>query len=1584
MADIAVLGLKVDASGAIVATENLGRALNTLGARSDKSELSIARLTTALAGIGVSAAGLVGAVAQAAVFEKQMALVATVVDTTRTSIKQLSAGVLETFGNIPVGSLNELTSGLYDILSAGVPAAKALDLLDVAARAAIAGVTSTKVSVDGLTTVLAAFKREGLTAAQASDSLFQAVNVGKITFEELASSIGTVAPVAASYNIKLNDILASTAQLTLGGLGAAESFTAIRSAITNIIQPTEKFRAAFPALAKEFNATKLEAVGFTQFLLDFNKATGGSKEALNALFTDVQGKVGVFSLLADGGAAVAAQLKTMEGATGASDAAFQKLNLTTSQSFQLLKNQLQKTLIEVGTKALPLVNVGLSFFLDIAKGIKDTLPLIAGSLTGIVTGFILWSNAARAVAIYIALLDGLQTIQAFISLALTVRKIADAMALLSLVSKGAVGAIAAIAALAAGLLVYRAAANAMAKDTAAAAAELEKLQAAAGDGTLPTITPAVTPTGTTDLGLSQEQLDAALAIREANEDRLRLSQQALALEKLVGDEYERQVILNEARNTFITETRGVTDARLKSEIALSIEAKKQADLTLLAGKRAKELQAANSQRVQDAADGVLLAGLEGEALARQNIEIAQGKAIQEARRTLTGIELSERIKAINLEAQLKGEALGVNVALDARNAKQKLINEQATKILEDQKKASENFERQFLQTVSGGIEGVLKNGLDNFRDFTTSIKDLFIKMFADLLAANVFKRLTTALGSFVPGAQFDLKNVANANFGGNAGSLAKFGAAAGVGAAAFGVGSAVGGLTSNRGLGAAGGALSGAATGALIGSVVPVLGTAVGAVVGAVAGLVGGLLGSAKRAREEAAARKQVLDGIETIRNSFNATDPLAEAVKTTKAQFDELRKATEGAFKGGKNEAARNVALAEINKLEAQRIDQLKAEAAEVQRRAQVDLKVRELRAKGLDEEAVKLTLAEAQTREYAQAVKDGADAATLAQLSATQLAEAQQVLAETAKVAAAKIEDTRRTLFDLANDTRALTDPRGANQAREAEEANRRIFDAIIRGAGEAELAAISLYNAALAAANAAALAEQDRRTTESLVTRGLTASGNARASEDSATRSSQRQELADAIKSGFSPTNLALLQFTQFAEREAILTRRAIEDGTKAINDAAAKANQDLDVLIEVTRTAAKSQIAAINKQITEISAAGVVSQKGFDNQITKAKEDTKLATEAIDAQIAAQERSNEIQKAQLSALEKNVAASERVVDTLTKFTDSLKLGDLSTLSPEAKLAEARSQFEALAGRARGGDATAATDLPAAASALLQASKAFNATNPAFAADFDRVNAVITAITAQFGATLPIDRQQLEALQRAANSGEAAIASLNAQKDAIQKQGELNVAKLEEAKQQDAEATKALIEALEKQKDKISADADATINKLEELKKANLESAQKQIDQLIADENAKLQTRLRENEFYDLFQTYAEGSTAYFELARAQLENPLVGGGDGLGGTGAGTGAGTPSAAPSPIQVALEATVAELKEINRQVTERLTNVESQLERLINTDVETHEREVDAINRGTNATLQVAAAVRDSAQLAAARRPIGIAGRT
>lgn len=643
------------------------------------------------------------------------------------------------------------------------------------------------------------------------------------------------------------------------------------------------------------------------------------------------------------------------------------------------------------------------------------------------------------------------------------------------------------------------------------------------------------------------------------------------------------------------------------------------------------------------------------------------------------------------------------------------------------------------------------------------------------------------------------------------------------------------------------GAANSAATAATVASTASVF--------GAFLGLTSVFTTMQKRGLEQAKAARDAADALDELRASAQQTasnyalqangsaldQTLARLKEGFLAVYNALAKA--GGFNTGKFTPApitfQTLQDAEdnYNKL----VEAAKRAAAIQAKFAEMDLTARTLAATGHSAEAEAIRQQIADEKELEDARLAGADATKLATIAAVQAAEA---IARAAK----KAEDERRAIFSNTNGALAFTDPRAAGALQLQETAQNRLTDAVTRGASAAEIASIKLYNAAEALDYLARQAEQDQRTFESLVGRILQTLGNDRATQDFATAASQRQEIADAIREGMSPSNLAILRFTQFAENSFTQMQRAIEDGTKAIQSAADHQIAANNVLIDTIKSVAAKEIAKIDEQIAGVQAAAKETAKFYDAQIEAVRVQTKAQTDAIDAQVESARSQLDAANKTVDALDKQVQSNQKVVEALSSFSKSLKLGDLSTLSPEAKLAEARSQFEALVASAKGGNADAAGQIPGAANSLLSASRGFNASNAGFVADFNRVQQVVSDLTTQFGATLPIDHQALAAAKQTVVSLQSTIEILGKQKDAIQKASELQIGVLQKAKDKAAEDAATQIDNLNKIKDAITKSSGDAITKLESTNKAIQEAADAQIQQLIANETAAHQDRVR----------------------------------------------------------------------------------------------------------------------------------------
>jgi TP901 family phage tail tape measure protein len=286
----------------------------------------------AAAGIAAMGAAFVKSMHSAQEFNKQMAQVATISDIkmsdARNAVMRLSAALGAT--------KEELTKGLYDALSAGVPKENALTFLEVAAKTAKAGATSTASAVDFLTTAINAFKIPASDAESISDALFTTVRLGKTTVEELAHSFSTVAPIASASGVAFDEVLAATATLTKQGTPTAQAMTQIRAAILSMNEHLGDGWSATMTLQEGMQAMSDKA--------------GGSQVALRNLTGRVEGMQGILGITGANAQMAASDLAELARSAGATGKAFAEVN--NINPFDRLKESIHNVMIVAGDVAI--------------------------------------------------------------------------------------------------------------------------------------------------------------------------------------------------------------------------------------------------------------------------------------------------------------------------------------------------------------------------------------------------------------------------------------------------------------------------------------------------------------------------------------------------------------------------------------------------------------------------------------------------------------------------------------------------------------------------------------------------------------------------------------------------------------------------------------------------------------------------------------------------------------------------------------------------------------------------------------------------------------------------------------------------------------------------------------------------------------------------------------------------------------------------------------------------------------------------------------------------------------------------------
>ncbi|MFA5439824.1 phage tail tape measure protein [Dehalococcoides sp.] len=335
----------------------------------DEATSQLKNLGKAFAGItGVVAGFGTAAATMAAGFESKMREVNTMLGLSEDQFASLSSQVNDLSTEVGISG-NELASALYQAISAGVPAADAITMLRTSAQAAVGGVTDVTTSVDGLTTVLNAFKIPASDAEKVADIMFTTVKGGKTTMEELSASMFQVAPLAASAGVKFEEVAGAIATVTKQGVPTSVATTQLRAAIQAIIKPTADMKSAMESLGIESGTTLIQEKGLAGALNTLVEAADGNQEVLGRMFGSVEGLGAVLSLTGDNAKTFEADLASMSNSAGASMAAYDEINKGTARTFEQLKVQVEALMVELGSALLPAVKPLITAFSDLVAAL---------------------------------------------------------------------------------------------------------------------------------------------------------------------------------------------------------------------------------------------------------------------------------------------------------------------------------------------------------------------------------------------------------------------------------------------------------------------------------------------------------------------------------------------------------------------------------------------------------------------------------------------------------------------------------------------------------------------------------------------------------------------------------------------------------------------------------------------------------------------------------------------------------------------------------------------------------------------------------------------------------------------------------------------------------------------------------------------------------------------------------------------------------------------------------------------------------------------------------------------------------------
>lgn len=358
----------------------------------DKGGNAISELESIIAGAGIVMGlkkigeAFLDCSNSAAQFEASIAKVSTIADTSQVSLSTIESDIMALSRSTGQGA-GDLTEASYQAISASVDTAYAVKFVDEANKLAVGGFTQQATAADVLTTAINAYGLAVSEATQVSDMLITTQNLGKTTVDELAQNMGRVIPLAAAYNVEMDNLSTGYAILTKNGIATAESTTYLKSMLNELGDTGSAVAGVLQEQTGQSFAQLTES-GYSlgDVLTVIGDSVNGDTTAFNNLWGSQEAGIGALALFNAGAAEFNSTLGKMQDSAGATEKAYMTMINTTEHAQKRMQNAFSNLGITIGSQLNPVISDLYNGVADVVDGFSeftDEHPGMTAAITGV-------------------------------------------------------------------------------------------------------------------------------------------------------------------------------------------------------------------------------------------------------------------------------------------------------------------------------------------------------------------------------------------------------------------------------------------------------------------------------------------------------------------------------------------------------------------------------------------------------------------------------------------------------------------------------------------------------------------------------------------------------------------------------------------------------------------------------------------------------------------------------------------------------------------------------------------------------------------------------------------------------------------------------------------------------------------------------------------------------------------------------------------------------------------------------------------------------------------------------------------------
>lgn len=381
------------------AAEDAAEKIKDFGGKTDQSVSSI---VDKFAKFGLAASGLntlASSISQVSLpfrdLDKATQSMKTLGDEAAEMAPRLREAAITMSKDLPFGAA-EIQAAMTDALASGVQGGeKGLQgFAETAAKLATGGGAAIDSVVKGLGATLNAFGETSEETGRYADYMFNIVNAGVTTIDELNSNLSGVTPTAASMGLAFDKVGGSLALMTQKGVPTAQAVTKLNSLLVELAKPSAGVKEALDAAGVGFEDFKTmiandDLVGALSTLQEGFTAAG--KSATQAFSSSEAGAA--FNLLMGDVNMLKDSLDFVSNTTGSTENAYQQMSETIEVRTQKMQAAMNAFLTETIDSLGP---IGPSLVV-MSEGLSTIAPQIT-ALAGL--GTLIPDNAITNISKY--------------------------------------------------------------------------------------------------------------------------------------------------------------------------------------------------------------------------------------------------------------------------------------------------------------------------------------------------------------------------------------------------------------------------------------------------------------------------------------------------------------------------------------------------------------------------------------------------------------------------------------------------------------------------------------------------------------------------------------------------------------------------------------------------------------------------------------------------------------------------------------------------------------------------------------------------------------------------------------------------------------------------------------------------------------------------------------------------------------------------------------------------------------------------------------------------------------------------------